>query len=143
MAKSFSLEIVTPEKLFYWGNVEIVIARTLSGEEGFMADHIWACKLLSIGELWFREAGGKDYKLVAVSGGFIDVKGDILVFTDAAEWPEEIEVDRANEAVRREEAWLEKHGASDDTPEDIELHKQAVRRAKNRLGVAGGGVRPR
>jgi len=143
MAKSFSLEIVTPEKLFFWGEAEIVIVRTLSGEEGFMAGHIWASKLLGTGELWFKEAGAKEYRLAAISGGFIDVKGDVLVFTDSAEWPEEIEVDRAKLAAERAEAWLAEHGSGDADPEEIEIRKDAARRARNRIQVAAGGVRPR
>ncbi|MCL1809483.1 MAG: F0F1 ATP synthase subunit delta, partial [Clostridiales bacterium] len=82
MAKSFLLEIVTPEKLFYYGEADIVIARTLTGEEGYMAGHIWACNLLETGELWFRESGSKDFKVAAISGGFVDVRDYILVFTD-------------------------------------------------------------
>jgi F-type H+-transporting ATPase subunit epsilon len=144
MAKKFVLEIVTPEKLFYFGEVEIVIARTLSGEEGFMAGHIWACKLLGTGELWFREAGAKEYRLAAISGGFIDVRGEILVFTDSAEWPEEIDVERAGEALGREKEWLEQHGIHDNTPEDeVIQHKEAAKRAATRQKVAGGGGRQR
>ena len=140
MAKSFLLEIVTPEKLFYYGKAEIVIARTLTGEEGFMAGHSWACKLLGTGELWFREAGEKDYRLAAVSGGFVDVQDHILVFTDSAEWAEEIDVDRATTAQKREQEWLDQHTPGDSETEE---HKQAARRAANRQKVAAGGVRQR
>jgi F-type H+-transporting ATPase subunit epsilon len=141
MANHFSLEILTPEKLFYCGDAELVIVKTLTGEEGFMARHTWACKLLDTGELWFREAGGKDYKLAAISGGFIDVKDKIHVYTDAAEWPDEILVDRAEEAVQRVEQWLEHNKDADQ--ESLAGQKEAMRRARNRLNVAKGGVRPR
>lgn len=86
MAKSFNLEILTPEKQFYSGEVDIVIVRTLSGEEGFLANHIWACKLLDSGILRIREAGVKEEKRAEISGGFIDVHGDIFIFSDSAEW---------------------------------------------------------
>ena len=85
MAKSFNLEIVTPEQRFYSGEVEIVIVPTVTGEEGYMADHTWACKLLKAGELRFREPGAKDLRRAKISGGFIDVRGDALVFTDSVE----------------------------------------------------------
>ena len=49
---SVKLEIITPSKLFYRGEVDLVIVTTLSGDEGFMAGHCWGCKLLDIGELW-------------------------------------------------------------------------------------------
>ena len=89
MAKSFSLEIVTPEAQFYTGEAEIVIVRTLSGEEGFMAEHAWACKLLGKGELRFREPCSKEHRYAQISGGFVDVRDEILIFTDSAEWGEE------------------------------------------------------
>ena len=88
MAKTFLLEIVTPEKIFYTGEVELVVTRTLVGEEGFLANHVWACKLLDTGELRFREAGSKELRRADISGGLVDVHGDIVVFTDSAEWKE-------------------------------------------------------
>ena len=85
MAKTFQLEIVTPEQRFYSGEVEIVIVPTVTGEEGYMADHTPACKLLKAGELRFREPGGKDLRSAHIDGGFIDVRGSVLVFTDSIE----------------------------------------------------------
>ena len=86
MAKSYKLEIITPEKVFYSGEVEIVVVRTLSGEEGFLADHVWVCKLLDSGEMRIREPGSNEHRLANISGGFIDVHGDVLIFSDSAEW---------------------------------------------------------
>ena len=54
MASSVRLEIITPSKKFYQGDVELVIVRTLEGDEGFMKGHAWACKLLDIGEMWIQ-----------------------------------------------------------------------------------------
>ena len=86
MSKSFKLEIVTPDNMFYLGDVEIVVVRTLSGEEGFLADHAWVCKLLDKGTMRIREPGSKEHRLANISGGFIDVHGDVLIFTESAEW---------------------------------------------------------
>jgi len=88
MAKTFKFEIITPERKFFSGEVELVVVKTLSGEEGFMADHAWACKLLAEnGSLHFRGTDGIE-KTAQISGGFIDVKDSILVFTDKADWAE-------------------------------------------------------
>jgi len=143
MAKSFQFEIVTPEKLFYFGKAEIVIARTLTGDEGFMAGHSWAFKLLGTGELWFRESGAKEYKLAAISGGFVDVSDNVLIFTDSAEWPEEIDLERAAAAGLREKEWLDQHVQTEENKEEVEEHKLAARRAVNRQKVAAGGSRQR
>ena len=74
MAKSFKLEVITPSKLFYKGDVEIVIVRTLEGEEGFMADHSWACKLLDVGELWFLRLERKNIRLQPLPADILILK---------------------------------------------------------------------
>lgn len=140
MAKSTQLEVITPSKLFYKGDIELVIVRTLLGDEGFMANHTWACKLLTAGELWIQEAGSKDFKVAALAGGFIDVKDNIVIFTDAAEWPEEIDVERSKLERQKAEEWLK--SPSDDDYE-IALAKFAIAKAIVRMNVKGGGIRRR
>ncbi|MDR2156275.1 MAG: ATP synthase F1 subunit epsilon [Clostridiales Family XIII bacterium] len=139
MADSIRLEIVTPERLFYDNDVELVIVRTLSGDEGFMARHSWACKLLDIGEIWIQEAGSKDFKVGAISGGFIDVKTEITIFTDSAEWPGEIDVERSKSHKETAEAWLRTHKDADET--DILKARISFNKALTRMNVAAGGSR--
>ena len=107
MANSVKLEVITPSKLFYSGEVELVIVTTLTGDEGFMANHSWATKLLDVGELWIQEKGKTydEFKVAAVSGGFIDVKESIVIFTDAAEWSEDIDMERVLSKKATVEDW--------------------------------------
>lgn len=132
MAKKFTLEIITPSKLFYRGEVEMVVVKTLLGEEGFMGGHSWALKLLTAGKLRFKEADAKEFKSAAIAGGFIDVKDNVVVFTDAAEWPDQIDVERAKEARARAEEWL-KNPSGDDY--EVDLAKFAILKALNRIKV--------
>ena len=129
MASSVRLEIITPSKKFYQGDVELVIVRTLEGDEGFMKGHAWACKLLDIGEMWIQEKGAakNSYKVAAIAGGFIDVKDTIIIYTDAVEWAEDIE-------------WLRDHEA-DGTPDEILRARTSIAKAELRADVAGGGRR--
>jgi len=138
MAKSISLEVITPSKRFYKGDVELVIVRTLLGDEGFMANHTWACKLLAAGELWIQEAGSKDFKVAAIAGGFVDVKDNIVIFTDAAEWPEEIDPARSQMEREKAEQWL-RAPSKDDY--EIQLAKLAIAKAIVRMNVSEGGAR--
>lgn len=138
MANSFRLEVITPERLFYDGEVELVIVRTLNGDEGFMANHAWACKLLSTGELWIQEKGSREYKIAAISGGYIDVQKTIVIFTDSAEWPEEIDADRAALAKERAESSLT---ITEKDDLQIRLAKVAIEKALTRIHVKGGGFR--
>lgn len=137
MANSYTLEIVTPEKLFYMGEVEQVIVRTLDGEEAFMAHHSWACKLLATGELWIMEAGSKDYKIAALSGGFVDVRDSVIIYSDSAEWPEDVDEDRAKKAKTRAEERIKGYG------EDLDINraKLAIIKANTRINIKGGSGR--
>jgi F-type H+-transporting ATPase subunit epsilon len=141
MPKSVMLDIITPEKLSYRGEIELVIARTLTGDEGFMANHVWACKLLATGELWIQEAGQKDFKIAAVSGGFIDIKDRFTIFTDYAEWPEEIDVERAKRSRERAEERLRAFAQANKNEQEVLRARVAKRKAHTRIGVAGGGLR--
>lgn len=143
MAKSIHLEVITPSKLFYEGDVELVIARTLAGDEGFMANHAWACKLLDTGELWIKEAGRKEYIFAAITGGYIDVKDEIIVFTDAAEWPDDIDVDRAMNEKERAEAWLRVSTENSSDSLEVAKAKLAIAKALTRMHVKEGGSRHR
>ncbi|MDD4564035.1 MAG: ATP synthase F1 subunit epsilon [Eubacteriales bacterium] len=138
MPKSMQLEVITPSKLFYKGEVELVIVRTLTGDEGFMAGHTWAVKLLDAGELWFQEAGSKDFRVTAIAGGYIDVKDNIIIFTDAAEWPEDIDVERAQREKEKAENWL-KNPSDDDS--EIARAKIAILKSLTRMRVKEGGHR--
>lgn len=141
MSNSVKLEIITPSKLFYRGEIELVIARTLEGDEGFMAGHSWACKLLDIGELWIQEKGKtySDFRIAAISGGFIDVKDSIIIFTDAAEWSEDIDMDRVLSEKSKAEDWLTTETKHD--PNEITQAKIAIAKAVTRMHVAEGGAR--
>jgi len=138
MPRSMLLEVITPSKLFYKGEVELVIVRTLTGDEGFMPGHTWAVKLLAAGELWFQEAGAKDFKIAALAGGFVDVKDNIVIFTDAAEWPEEIDLKRAEHEKELAEDWL-RHPSDDDS--EIARARIAIQKSLTRMHVAAGGYR--
>lgn len=139
MANSVLLEVVTPSKLFYMGEVEMVIARPTTGYEGFMANHTWACKLLDTGKLMIKEKGAKDFKVAAVTGGYIDIKDQFIVYTDAAEWSEDIDVSRSKSEMEKAEQWLKTHPVEEDSDLNILKAKLAITKAINRMKIAGGG----
>lgn len=143
MSRAVKLEVITPSKVFYRGKVELVIVRTLEGEEGFMAGHSWACKLLDIGEMWIQEEGksqkDEDWKLAAIAGGFIDVKDSIIIYTDAAEWSEDIDMERVLSEKAKAEDWLTTETKHD--PDEIARAQVAIAKSITRMNVAEGGRR--
>lgn len=133
MANCFKLEVITAAGPFFSGEIELVIVRTLLGEEGFMAGHSWACKLLDTGAMRIQEAGQTDFKSVAISGGYIDVKDSVVIYTDIAEWPHEIDLDKAQKAKAEAESYISIHESSCDTDADKAALTQARADLKHAL----------
>ncbi len=129
MASKFHLEIVTPDKVFYDDEVEMVIARTTEGDVGVLASHIAMVAPLKVSKLRIRQE--EDYKEAAIAGGFIKVSKDgTTIIVDSAEWPEEIDIERAQAAKDRAEKRL-------DVREGIDIIRAeaALNRALNRIDV--------
>ncbi|WP_069650579.1 F0F1 ATP synthase subunit epsilon [Caloranaerobacter ferrireducens] len=127
----FTLEIVTPDRKFFEDEVEMVIVRGVEGDIGILKNHTPLVTPLSIGRIRIKKNG--EFKEAAIAGGYIEVsKNKTTVITDAAEWPEEIDVKRAEEAKKRAEQRLK----SSKSEVDIVRAHIALRKALNRLEVA-------
>ncbi len=106
-----------------------------------MAKHAWACKLLDVGEMWIREKGKEEFRIAAIANGYIDVKDSIVIYTDAAEWQEEIDPSRAAERKATMEAWLNRNLAGEADPNEIARAKISIAKQATRMNVAAGGAR--
>lgn len=100
MAK-IKFRIATPERVVYESEVDSVTCPTQMGEITILPNHIPLAANLSAGELEIMENG--EGKSLTVAGGFIEVrpKNEVVVLADAAEYPEEIDLKRAEEARER------------------------------------------
>ncbi|MFV8826333.1 F0F1 ATP synthase subunit epsilon [Alkalihalobacterium sp. APHAB7] len=129
--QTMTVSVVTPDGTVYEGEVEMVSARAQSGELGILPRHIPLVAPLDIGAV--RLKNGSDVKLVAVSGGFIEVRPDqVTILAEAAELPSDIDVARARAAKERAERRINE--AKQDEI-DFKRAQLALRRAVNRLGV--------
>ena len=132
MASTFRLQIVTPDRMFYDDEVEMVMVTTVDGEMGVLARHIPLVAPLVIGKVKIKKDG--QIKEAATSVGFIQVEYEYTrIITDSAEWPEEIDIERAEAAKRRAEELIK----SKKSHVDIIRAEAALQRAMNRLNVAG------
>jgi len=130
MASKFHLEIVTPDKVFYDDEVEMVVARTTEGDLGVLAGHIATVAPLKISKLRIKK--DDSYKEAAIAGGFIKVaKDSTTIIVDAAEWPEDIDAQRAQEAKQR----AEKRLATETEGIDTLRAEIALKKAINRIEV--------
>ena len=148
---TLQVELVSPERILYSGQADMVIARTVGGGDiAFLTGHSPFVGALDIATVTIRSSGEGD-KLVAVHGGFVEVSsssgggdssgsgsgsGDsapettVTILSDVAELASQIDVERARQA--RDDA--ERHLQHDH---DAEV-EGAARRAHTRLLAAGG-----
>jgi F-type H+-transporting ATPase subunit epsilon len=127
---TLQVEVVSPERIQWQGEADMVIARTVGGGDiAFLTGHAPFVGALEIGKVTIRPAQGED-EVVAVHGGFVEVSDDrVTILSDVAELASQIDVDRARDAAERAEATLR---AEDDAEAEA-----ALRRAHVRLAVAG------
>ena len=127
---TLQVELVSPERILYSGEADIVIARTIGGGEiAFLTGHAPFVGALDIATLTIRSAEGQE--LVAVHGGFIEVSNDVVtILSDLAELGSQIDVERARVAGEQAERRLQQgHNAEAEGN---------ARRAHVRLAAAGG-----
>lgn len=111
---TFKLLVNTPDREFYHGDVTMVELTTSEGEIGVYAEHIPLTSVLVPCVMTIHENGGQ--KKAAVHGGIIEILKDrVTVLAEVAEWPEEIDVNRANEAKIRAERRLTSHDPNINT----------------------------
>ena len=124
------LEIITAERQVYFDEVDMVIAPGFDGQLGILPMHAPLMTMLKPGELTVRKDGQNLY--VAVSGGFMEVLGNkVSVLADACERSDEIDEQRAEQAVQRAQERLANRGS------DMELERavSALRRAQVRVDL--------
>ena len=89
MAKTFQVDVVSPEAIVWTGEAAIVIARTLEGELGIMADHEPLMGALSTGPVSIESESG-ERTTIGVHGGFIQVlNNQVTLITDRAQVTED------------------------------------------------------
>ena len=127
---NFHLRIITPERTFYEGDVDMVEFNTIEGEIGVLPGHIPLTVIVKPGILTITEKDGE--KEAALHSGFAEILPDgITIIAEIIEWPEEIDEHRAEEAMNRAKERL-----ASKTPEtDIARAQTALLRAMARIEV--------
>jgi len=127
-----TVEVVTPERVVYSGQAEMVIARGVVGDLGILPNHMPLVSPLKTAPVRIKTEGDKEVKM-AVSGGFMEVRGDkVTILAESAELPGDIDVERAKAAKSRAEKRL-----AEKYPElDFQRAERALQRAITRLDVA-------
>ena len=131
MAKTFHLEIIATDRVFFSGEVEHLVITAIDGLIGIMAGHEPLVTSLPTGELKYLVDGV--WKYAAISEGFIQVMHDSsIILADTCELPEEIDIKRAQEARERAEERLRQKQSIKEYYET----QAALNRAMNRLKIS-------
>ncbi|CAG7634403.1 ATP synthase epsilon chain [Paenibacillus solanacearum] len=131
---TFLLEVVTPERKVYAEQVNMIIAKGVEGELGILPNHIPLVTPLKIAPITVKKQGTKD-ELIAVNGGFMEVRKDkVVILAESAELPEQIDIERAQAAKERAQKRL---SAAKQDDIDFKRAELALQRAMNRIDVSG------
>ncbi len=113
MAEEFLLKVITPERVFYEDMVTMVEFNTTEGEIGVYKNHIPLTVIIKPGILTITTKDG--IKNAALHSGFAQILQDeISILAEVVEWPEEIDLERAEDAKGRAEKRLHEKTAGTD-----------------------------
>jgi len=128
--KTLMVSVVTPDGQVLEEDYEMVSCKAETGELGILPGHIPLVAPLTISALRLKK--GSDEHLVAISGGFIEVRPDkVTVLTPSAEKSSDIDIERALAAKERAEQRL----AQEKDIDEIRA-KASLQRALNRIKIA-------
>ena len=127
MAALFKLHVITPERRFYDGEASMVELTTTEGDIGVYRNHIPLTAIVAPGVLKIHEEG--EVKEAALISGFIEILPErITIMAEVAEWPDEIDANRAEEArIRAERRLKEESGEIDTMRAELALRRALVR----------------
>lgn len=129
--KTLTVSVVTPDGQVLEEDYEMISCKAETGELGVLPGHIPLVAPLTINAVRLKR--NEEEELVAVNGGFIEVRPDkVTILAQSAEKAEDIDVERAERAKERAQKLLE----SNDPNIDVERAQLALYRALNRLNVA-------
>lgn len=127
----FNLKIVTPDGLFFDGQAEQLIVRTITGDIGIMARHMNYVAPLGMGRAVVISNGQR--RTAACIGGMVTVmNGEVTLVPTTFEWAEDIDVDRAEKSLQKATKIMEET----DSDTDLRVAKAKISRAMVRKGVA-------
>lgn len=130
MSNLIKFKVITPQKSFYEGDIKELITETVEGERAILPLHSPLIAMLRPAITTIIEANGEEKKIFSSSGILKVNEGEVTMLCDAAEWPENIDKARAEEAKKRAEDRVNKKEGIDE-----KRAKLALSRAVKRIGL--------
>ncbi len=126
--RAFALKIITPDRVFYDGEAIMVELRTTEGEIGILKHHIPLTCVIAPGIIRIRETD-TEVKTAALMSGFVEILQDsVTILAEVVEWPDEIDLKRAEDArVRAERRLAEKADTTNLKRAELALQRSVAR----------------
>ncbi|SET09563.1 ATP synthase F1 subunit epsilon [[Clostridium] polysaccharolyticum] len=103
--KYFKVKVISPDRIFFEGEADFLELKTSEGDIGILAGHIPLTAVIAPGIMKITK--DSEVKEASLLEGFVEILPDrVTVLAEACEWPDEIDVNRANEAKIRAERRL-------------------------------------
>jgi len=130
--KKMTLRVVTPQEIKLDEQVEMVIFRCTTGYMGILPGHEQRTAVLDFGVM--RIVGGHEYeRWLAVFGGLVEVKDDVVtVLANAAEWPQDIDVNHAKNEHERLKKIVQ------ELEDDLEIQRDQANMWRNLVRIEMG-----
>jgi len=127
--RNFELKIITPDRTFFEGEVYMVEFNTTEGQIGIYKNHIPMTVIVKPGVLTIT---GEEVRKAALHSGFVEILQDrVTILAEVIEWPDEIDLNRAENAKERAEKLISEHAATTD----MARAEASLRRAMTRISV--------
>lgn len=131
-SRIFQVEIITPDRIFHRGDATMIEFNTAAGEIGVYKKHIPTTTVLAPGVVRIKMDGEEDV-VAAVHSGFAEILPDkVTLLAEIAEWPDEIDKNRAEAAKARAQERL----ANKTEAIDVKRAEFALRKALVRIDIA-------
>ena len=128
--QTLDLEIMCPDRTFFHGPASMVEFNTSEGYVGIYPGHLPLATILSPGILVIHDENGE--RKAALHSGFAEItQTKIMILAEVAEWPEEIDLNRANEAKIRAERRLD----GKESGIDLQRAEAALKRSLTRIAL--------
>ena len=133
---ALNLKVITPDKTVWDDSIEEVVLPSTTGQLGILSGHAPLITALEIGVMRVRP--GKDWKAIALSGGFAEVDRDeIKVLVNGAEMGDNIDLNTARSEFETAQSNFESAEKGDDRLAKNRA-TQALKKARARFQAAGG-----
>ena len=131
-----TLRVLSPDQSVFDGTADEVILPSTTGQMGILPGHVSILAALDTGVLLGRE--GKDWKAIALLGGFAEVEADeVTVLVNSAELGSRIDASQAAQDLAAAELAAASFQGQPNSTEQVKA-KQELARARARKQASGG-----